>query len=269
MKTSTSRNIAVIGGGISGLTTALRLNEQGTRCHLDRGIRPARRAGDFLRLRRTHVREVLPLHVAERRAFARGARHTRPPRGRLWKPSSFAYAYQNEVFPLNTPVDLLRFKPLSFIERIRVITSAYGHIASDKGLDDMTTAQWLSEFSGASAFKKFWQPMLEAKFGDRYQDVPALWFWTRFNREKGESKGEVKGYLRGGYKRVTDQFAKHLRAKGVELRLNTPVERIDLDDGLGHHRHRPGRRELRSDRRHPPVARLCNKRRCQSPLRLR
>ncbi len=30
--------------------------------------------------------------------------------------------------------------------------------------------------------------MLQAKFGDRYGDVPALWFWTRFNREKGGKK---------------------------------------------------------------------------------
>jgi hypothetical protein len=52
--------------------------------------------------------------------------------------------------------------------------------------------------------------MLEAKFGDRYHDVPALWFWTRFNREKGESKGECKGYIKGGYKHITDTCARVL-----------------------------------------------------------
>jgi hypothetical protein len=76
---------------------------------------------------------------------------------------------------------------------------------------------------------KFWQPMLEAKFGDRYHDVPALWFWTRFNREKGESKGECKGYIKGGYKHITDTFARVLRSLGSEIRLNTTVQSIDLD----------------------------------------
>ena len=72
--------------------------------------------------------------------------------------------------------------------------------------------------------------MLEAKFGDRYEDVPALWFWTRFNREKGESKGEVKGYVRGGYKHITDTFAAKLKQLGVTLRLNTRIESVDLDE---------------------------------------
>lgn len=231
MNTPDSRSIAVIGGGISGLTMALRLREQGHAVTLIEASGQLGGLGTFFDY--------------EGRTFEKFYHCMLPSDGPLleiletlgltdevyWKPSSFAYAFQKTIFALNGALDLLKFKPLSFIERIRVgITGAYGRIASDKGLDQMTTAEWLGKFSGASAFKKFWQPMLEAKFGDRYADVPALWFWTRFNREKGESKGEVKGYIRGGYKRITDTFAAHLRKKGVTLRLNTPVERIDLDD---------------------------------------
>ena len=232
MSAADSRSIAVIGGGISGLTMALRLREQGHAVTLIEASGQLGGLGTFF----DH----------EGRTFEKFYHCMLPSDGPLleildtlgltdevyWKPSSFAYAFQKKIFALNGALDLLRFKPLSFLERIRVgITGAYGRIASDRGLDQMTTAEWLGRLSGASAFKKFWQPMLEAKFGDRYADVPALWFWTRFNREKGESKGEVKGYIRGGYKRITDTFAAHLRKKGVTLRLNTPVERIDLDDG--------------------------------------
>ena len=230
MNSTSSRNIAVIGGGISGLTTALRLVEQGHGVTLFEGSGQLGGLGTFFehdgRTFEKFYHCMLPsdgplLEVLETLGLREDV---------YWKPSSFAYAYQNNLFPLNTPADLLRFKPLSFIERLRVgVTGAYGRIASDKGLDDMTTAEWLGRFSGASAFKKFWQPMLEAKFGDRYKDVPALWFWTRFNREKGESKGEVKGYLRGGYKRIIDEFANHLRSKDVAIRMNTPIKSIDLD----------------------------------------
>lgn len=233
MNSRNSRSIAVIGGGISGLTMALRLREQGHAVTLIEASGQLGGLGTFFDY--------------EGRTFEKFYHCMLPSDGPLleiietlgltdevyWKPSSFAYAFQKKIFALNGALDLLKFKPLSFIERIRVgITGAYGRIASDKGLDQMTTAEWLGKLSGASAFKKFWQPMLEAKFGDRYADVPALWFWTRFNREKGESKGEVKGYIRGGYKRITDTFAAHLKKKGVTLRLNTPVERIDLDDEI-------------------------------------
>ncbi len=225
-----SRDIAVIGAGISGLTMALRLADQGHRVTVIEGSDQLGGLGTFFE--------------HDGRTFEKFYHCMLPSDGPLlalmedlgltdhiyWKPSSFAYANQGEIFPLNTPMDLLRFKPLSFLERLRVgFTGAYGRVASDEGLDQMTTAEWLGRLSGKSAFAKFWQPMLEAKFGDRYADVPALWFWTRFNREKGESKGEVKGYVRGGYKRITEQFVRAFAARGVILRMSTPVSRVDLN----------------------------------------
>jgi protoporphyrinogen oxidase len=226
-----AKRIAVLGAGISGLTCALRLAEKGHAVTLIEGSDQLGGLGTFFehegRTLEKFYHCLLPsdgplLALLDSLGLREDV---------YWKPSSFAYADGARIYPLNTPVDLLKFAPLSFIDRIRVgITGAYGRIASAKGLDDITTAQWLSKWSGSSAFAKFWQPMLEAKFGDRYADVPALWFWTRFNREKGESKGEVKGYIRGGYKHITDTFAKRLQALGVTLRLKTKIVSVDLDD---------------------------------------
>ncbi len=220
----------VLGAGISGLACALRLAEQGRRVTVIEGSDQLGGLGTFFQ--------------HDGRTFEKFYHCMLPSDGPLlalmeslgltkeiyWRPSSFAYADSGGIYPLNTAVDLLRFSPLPFFDRLRVgVTGAWGRVCSDKGLDDMTTAQWLQGLSGKRAFTKFWQPMLEAKFGDRYHDVPALWFWTRFNREKGESKGEVKGYIRGGYKRITDTFSTRLKELGVTLRLNEKIERIDLD----------------------------------------
>lgn len=230
MNPSAPRNIAVLGAGISGLTCALRLAEQGHAVTLIEGSGQLGGLGTFFE--------------HDGRTFEKFYHCMLPSDGPLlevldtlglrdevyWRPSSFAYASKSRIYPLNTAKDLLRFKPLSMLQRLRVgFTGAYGRFVSDKGLDDITTAEWLGRLSGEGAFHKFWQPMLEAKFGDRWGDVPALWFWTRFNREKGASKGEVKGYIRGGYKRITDQFAAHLQSLGVTIRLNEPIRRIDLD----------------------------------------
>lgn len=221
----------VLGAGISGLTSALRLAEKGHRVTLIEGSDQLGGLGTFFqhdgRTFEKFYHCMLPsdgplLGVMESLGLTQDI---------YWKPSSFAYAENGRIYPLNTPVDLLRFEPLPFLDRVRVgITGAWGRVCSAKGLDDMTTAQWLQGLSGRRAFDTFWRPMLEAKFGDRYHDVPALWFWTRFNREKGESKGEVKGYVRGGYKRITDVFADRLRELGVTVRMNEPVESVDLDD---------------------------------------
>ncbi|HEY1085042.1 MAG TPA: FAD-dependent oxidoreductase, partial [Prosthecobacter sp.] len=230
VQADSSPSILVLGAGISGLACALRLAESGRKVTLLEASDQLGGLGTFFQ--------------HDGRTFEKFYHCMLPSDGPLlalldsldltqdiyWKPSSFAYARGGRIHPLNTPVDLLRFSPLPFVDRIRVgITGAWGRVCSDKGLDDMTTAQWLQGLSGRRAFTTFWQPMLEAKFGDRYHDVPALWFWTRFNREKGESKGEVKGYIRGGYKRITDTFARRLQDLGVTLRLNERTEALDVD----------------------------------------
>lgn len=226
----TAPHTVVLGGGISGLTSAYRLALAGHRVTLLEGSGQWGGLGTFFE--------------HDGRPFEKFYHCMLPSDGPLlellddlgltesiyWKPSTFACADQGRIHPLNGALDLLRFSPLSFLSRLRVgFTGLYGRLVSDKGLDDITTAQWLEKLSGRAAFAKFWRPMLEAKFGDRYHEVPALWFWTRFNREKGESKGEVKGYLRGGYKRITDTLAARLAELGVDLRLNQAIASVDLD----------------------------------------
>ncbi len=226
-----THSIAVLGGGISGLTCALRLAAQGKCVTLIEGSDQLGGLGTFFehdgRTFEKYYHCMLPsdgplLRVLEELGIRDDV---------YWKPTTFGYSHQGRLFPLNGALDLLKFSPLPFLDRLRVgITGLYGRLVSDKGLDNVTTVKWLTKLSGARAFAKFWQPMLEAKFGDRYHDVPALWFWTRFNREKGESKGECKGYISGGYKHITDTFVRVLRSRGATIRLQTAVQSIDLDE---------------------------------------
>ncbi|HAL72799.1 MAG TPA: hypothetical protein DCP71_13615 [Verrucomicrobiales bacterium] len=224
------RSVLILGGGISGLVCALKLAEQGRAVTLLEGSDQLGGLGTFFEHDGRTFEKFYHCMLPSDGPLLGVLEHLGLTPEIYWRPSSFAYANAGRIYPLNTPVDLLRFSPLPFADRIRVgITGAWGRVCSAKGLDDITTSQWLQGLSGKRAFATFWKPMLEAKFGDRYHDVPALWFWTRFNREKGESKGEVKGYIRGGYKRITETFARRLGELGVTLRMNEKIESIDLD----------------------------------------
>ena len=223
-------HMAVIGGGISGLTCALRLAQSGKKVTLYEGSSQLGGLGTFFQ--------------HEGRTFEKFYHCMLPSDGPLlalledldlrdetyWKPTTFGYWHDSNILPLNKPIDLLKFSPLSFIDRLRVgFTGVYGRMVSDKGLDDISAVDWLTKLSGKRAFNTFWKPMLQAKFGDRFDQVPALWFWSRFNREKGDAKGEEKGYIRGGYKRIVDTIESKLRALGVDVRMNEPVASVDLD----------------------------------------
>jgi protoporphyrinogen oxidase len=150
-----------------------------------------------------------------------------------WKETSLGFFYDRTLYELNSPLDLLRFKPATFVDRVRLgLTALYAsYVAKPDPLDDITVEEWLTRLSGKRAFDRLWRPLLEAKFGDAYREIPALWYWASFNREKGTKK-EVKGYIRGGYKGITDALVASLRSRGVALHLNTPVEHVHLtEDG--------------------------------------
>jgi protoporphyrinogen oxidase len=222
--------VGIIGGGIAGMAAAHFLAEAGAAVTLYESSDQFGGLGTFFRYRDMYLERfyhcMLPsdndlldllhaLHIADRV---------------YWRPAAFGYMSQGRLYGLNTPSELLRFHPLPLLDRFRVgLTAIYGSMVSAKGLDDITCEAWLTKLSGRRAFDMFWKPMLQAKFGDSYHEVPALWFWRRFNREKGTKK-EVKGYIRGGYKCITDCLVASLQKRGACLYLNAPIEAIDLDE---------------------------------------
>jgi len=225
-------NIAVIGGGIGGLVSAYWLAKSGARVTVYEASDQLGGLGTFFKYRDISLERFYHCMLPSDRHLL-GVLHELGLDDQIyWKETSFGFMRGERLYGLNTPLELLRFSPLSLVDRIRVgLTGLWGKICSPDGLDDITCVEWLSRISGQRAFEIFWKPMLQAKFGDRYHEVPALWFWTRFNREKG-GKRECKGYIHGGYRRIIDTLAKSIEALGGTIKLQAPVEKMDItDDG--------------------------------------
>jgi protoporphyrinogen oxidase len=149
--------------------------------------------------------------------------------------------YQRRIWPMNTPMDLLRFGALTPFERLRMgllgLRARAGGL--DVKLDGVTAADWVRGQVGARAFNVLWKPLLSAKIGDHYAALPALWLTSRMHREKS-APTETKGCLPGGYRTLIDAFERRLRERGAALRMRTRVRAIEspgdrmgvrLDDG--------------------------------------
>jgi protoporphyrinogen oxidase len=222
--------VGVIGGGIAGLATAYYLGQAGAEVEIFEstpscgGLGSSFRHGGYNLDRFYHV--ILPTdnHLL-------GLCQSLGIRDQVyWKEASLAFFYQRRLYGLRGPLDLLRFGALPMADRLRLgLTALYtGHVASSAGLDDVTAVDWLTKLSGRRAGQRLWRPLLEAKFGDAYDRIPALWYWTSFNREKGTKK-EVKGYIRGGYSGLTDTLVESLASLGVSLHANAPISMLDLN----------------------------------------
>ncbi len=227
------KNVAVLGGGISGLVSAYRLLQQGNRVQLIESTDAlGGLAGTFQHDGRSFEKFYhVMIHTDENLLALLDelglANHI------SWTETKMGFLYGQKLYPFNTPLDLLRFGGLSLTGRLRTALGG-AYIAkllnSPEGLDQISVSDWLSGIFGAEVFDRLWRPLLRAKFGDLYDQVPAYWFWTRLRREKGSTK-EVKGYVHGGYRRISDRLEEEILRMGGVIRMGTPVRAIQDSPG--------------------------------------
>jgi len=147
----------------------------------------------------------------------------------IWRETGMGFRLGGALYGFNSPLDLLRFKALSFPDRIRTgIGAAYITKIKKHGLDldDVYACDWLRKIFGPRIYARIWEPLLRAKFGERVNTVPAYWVWNTLNREKNGEQ-EVKGYLRGGYEGFSDTLRDSIIARGGEVRLASPVGGVE------------------------------------------
>jgi protoporphyrinogen oxidase len=83
--------------------------------------------------------------------------------------------------------------------------------------EDVPIEDFLLEHTTRGVFENFFLPLLEAKFGDRWREVSAAWLLARvrFRGERDLTKGEILGYLEGGFGRLLDTLVDSVGEENV------------------------------------------------------
>ena len=155
-----------------------------------------------------------------------------------WHESKVGIFYGGKIFNLVTPLDLLKFSPLSILDRIRMglVTMILKTKKDWKALENVTTDEWIKTWAGKRVYEVVWGPLLRGKFGDRhYNEIGMPWFWgkihTRFaSRGKNMAK-ELLGYPKGSFGEIFDTLAKKIELMGGTVRLSTGVKKIIIEEG--------------------------------------
>ncbi len=145
-----------------------------------------------------------------------------------WKRSGMGFFHRKRRYSLNTPWDLLRFGALPFADRLRMGWGTLVGLRQSRpeALDDITAECWLRKVFGDRCFEVVWRALLQAKFGDAYQEIPALWIWSRLTREK-DGGPEVKAMLPGGLKTLINRLEGELVRLGVEIEKKAHVSAVE------------------------------------------
>ena len=149
-------------------------------------------------------------------------------------PSKTGMYFNGRHWRLSSPLDLLRFKPLSFIDRIRLglLVLKVRRVKDWKTIEHLTIREWLEPLCGKNVFRVVWQPLLESKFSVFADVVNAVWMWKKLvlrGSTRDTKGGEQLAYFKGGFGRLANAMVDEITRLGGEVRCSTPVTGVDTE----------------------------------------
>lgn len=228
------KKIAIIGGGITGLSLAHFLLKKGHRVSL---FEQEQQLGGLVSTFpfAAGLLEKFYHHFFAQDDFAFKLLEELEIKDKLyWSYPRMGFLVEEKIYPFTTPLDLLRFKPLTPAERLRLGLFSL-QIRKDEAwqvLDNIKAKDWLVKKLGQKIYRLIWEPMLRAKFGKHAEEISAAWMWARI-RARGKTRSffgsrEKLGYLRGSYQVLVDALAKQITQAGAEINLGKRIESVPL-----------------------------------------
>jgi protoporphyrinogen oxidase len=152
-----------------------------------------------------------------------------------WIESKVGWYADGQIYDLVTPFDLIRFKPLNLINRIKLgLMYLYLPRVNDwKRLEGITARDWILRYMGQEIYEKFWGPLLRGKFGEMADQVSMTWLWgkikVRGSSRHGASAKEKLAYPLGSFETITQALVDRLQAGGADMYLNREVIGLATD----------------------------------------
>ncbi|WP_135363638.1 NAD(P)/FAD-dependent oxidoreductase [Halosimplex halophilum] len=211
--------IGVVGGGIAGLAAAYRLQERGREVQVfeasdDVGGLAAvyGTAGDPIEKFYHHLSasEETIVELIEDLGLGDDLE---------WRYKTDSYYVDGVVHPMEKAWEILAYPHLSIYDKFRLAMlvkeiDVRGGVPKFDTYDDITDfedvpiKEFLLDHTTRHVYESFWEPLLDAKFGSRKEDVSAAWLLGRvkFRGERDPLRGEQLGYLRGGFGVLLDEL---------------------------------------------------------------
>ena len=224
--------VGVIGGGAAGLAAAYQIMKKGHQAHVfERAPFLGGQASTFevgggqlekgyhhLFMSDTHMVDLIhELGLGHKLA---------------WIQSKVGFYHDRKIWKFASPIDLLKFTPLSMFDRMRLglVTLYLQKTKNWRKFEGVTATEWLEKRVGKRAYQVVWEPMLRGKFGEHYDQVSMTWIWGKIylrvaSRPKPWQK-ERLGYPMGSFGEVFDTLGEKIVQMGGEVHVSSGVRRV-------------------------------------------
>ncbi|MHB8962721.1 MAG: NAD(P)/FAD-dependent oxidoreductase [Saccharofermentanales bacterium] len=223
------KQVCVIGAGLTGLTVAYRLSKQGFKVTVLESTMEAGGMVSSFSIGREKIEHIYH-HIFTSDSYVMDLAEELGIAGSIrWHEPHDALYMDKKLYPFSSPVDLVKFKPIPFLERIRtglaVLKAKKVHDIGE--LEKMTANEWLIRNSGQKAYNSLWKPLLRSKFDNDASRVSAVWIWNKF-KLRGNSRGrsatkEMLGYMEGSFRLLIEALVKAITANGGSIRFGYTV----------------------------------------------
>lgn len=229
---SRMRDIAVVGGGMLGMTLALRLAQRGLRPTVLEGaatvggLASSEAIGPWTWDRFYHV-------------ILQSDRHLVGLLGELGLADRLRYVDARTGFftggrlvAMSGMLDFLRFPPLTLVDKARLAATILyaSRIRDGRRLETVPALAWLTRWSGRRTAERVWRPLLRAKLGSNAERVSAAFIWAIIARMYAARRTGLKrerfGYVEGGYAAILRRLREHAEACGVAFVTGRPVAAV-------------------------------------------
>ncbi len=153
-----------------------------------------------------------------------------------WVDTSMGYLVDGTLHPWGDPIALLRFPHLNIFQKLRYALLVFVSTRRNRwdSLEHRNARAWITGWSGKAVYDLMWRKLFEQKFYEYADNVSAAWIWTRIRRI-GRSRRSIMqeqlGYIEGGSETLVQSLLGTILARGAEVRLATPAERVQTQDG--------------------------------------
>lgn len=225
--------IAIIGGGLTGLTVAYYLSkEKNNKVFL---FESSERLGGLAQSIDFCNFKIEPLYhhfFKTDTELIRLCEELEISNKITWNNSSIGLYWNKKLYPFMTPIELLKFPPLSILDKLRLgLTGIYlQKTVRWKKFTAITAKDWMRKYCGKRAYEVIWDPLLKGKFNSYYDKVSMAWLWARIHtRGKSKEKGDMQeklGYFKGGFYVIIDALRQRNENQNVVIRLSEIVKKI-------------------------------------------